>query len=102
MEQNPRNGSVAKKGTSRLLGRYDVEIISYVSKLRDPDGTSAKYAIDAMVSAKILEDDSPQYIREIKHRQCKVQKGNEKTEIILSRVDEEMEEVLEVADDLGI
>ena len=100
VEPNTCNGVEGKKKVARLHGLYDVEIISYISRLRDPDGTSAKYAIDSIVSAGILQDDNAKFIREIKHRQVKIKKGAEKTQIIFTAVDWEMEKVLKIADEV--
>jgi Holliday junction resolvase RusA-like endonuclease len=57
-------------------------VLSVRKRLTDADGVSAKYAIDALIKAGILIDDSPQYVKEVSFGQ---EKGkNEKTIIFIT------------------
>ena len=50
-------------------------------RLCDCDGLVAKYAIDGIVQAGILPDDSPEFVSEVRHRQTKSRV--EKTVIVI-------------------
>ena len=70
------------------MQRFDspvcLTIHNYRHRLVDPDGISAKAAIDGIVKAGILIDDSPEQIKEIRFTQTKIKtKENEHTEIII-------------------
>jgi hypothetical protein len=67
--------------------RVSVEIVSYRSRLADADGISAKAAIDGLVAAGILRDDSAKEVSEVRYRQVKVKNtSDEKTEIVITEV----------------
>jgi hypothetical protein len=67
--------------------RVDIEIVSYRSRLADADGISGKAAIDGIVAAGILREDSAKEVREVRFRQIKVQnETDEKTEIIIQEI----------------
>ena len=59
--------------------RACLHIHSIRKRLADPDGISAKAAIDGIVKAGLLEDDSAQHIKEITYSQ---EKGSEEKTII--------------------
>jgi len=52
-------------------GRVTIEYHSYRARLADADGNFTKYFTDALVSAGVLVDDSPEYVSYIGHRQTK-------------------------------
>jgi hypothetical protein len=67
--------------------RVDIEIVSYRLRLADSDGISAKAAIDGLVAAGILRDDSAKEVSEVRYRQVKVKnEADEKTEIVITEV----------------
>lgn len=67
-----------------------ITVISYRKRLADPDGISAKAAIDGIVAEGLLRDDSAKEVREVRYRQVKVGRGeDEKTEIVIEEVTEE-------------
>jgi len=69
--------------------QVDIRVVSYRSRLADADGISAKAAIDGLVHAGIIRDDSTKEVREVTHSQIKVQnKEDEKTVIQIRRVSE--------------
>ena len=65
-----------------------ITVHSYRHRLADPDGISAKAAIDALVKAGILTDDSAKEIKEVRFRQTKIRLSeDEKTQIIIEKGD---------------
>ena len=57
---------------------------SYRHRLADPDGISAKAAIDGIVKAGILFDDQTKQIKEVRFKQTKIPtKEEEKTVITI-------------------
>ena len=76
----------ARKGAA-FGSRVDIEIVSYRLRLADADGISGKAAIDGIVAAGILRDDSAKEVREVRFRQIKVQnETDEKTEIVITEI----------------
>lgn len=68
-----------------------LRIDHYRCRLADPDGLSAKAAIDGLVHCRVLLDDSAKEIVEIRHFQHKVNNpAEERTEIRIreAKVDE--------------
>jgi len=78
------NEPLAEKEAPRFDRPVNILIESHVKRLRDPDGNFCKYFIDAIVDRGLLQDDSAQFVQEIRHRQVKSKE--EKTVIILSEV----------------
>ena len=69
--------------------RVDIRIVSYRTRLADADGISAKAAIDGLVHAGVISDDSTKEVREVSYLQVKVKnKNEEKTVIQIRRVSE--------------
>ena len=67
----------------------DIRIVSYRTRLADADGISAKAAIDGLVHAGVISDDSHKEVREVSYTQIKVKnKEDEKTVIKIGRVSE--------------
>lgn len=65
-----------------------VRVHSYRHRLADPDGVSAKAAIDGLVEAKILRDDSAVEIEEVSYRQTLIPEDEEeRTEILVIEVE---------------
>jgi hypothetical protein len=82
MESNPGNAPLGKEKATRPNPPYDVHVHSIRKRLGDVDGTSAKAAIDGLVKAGILGDDSPEWIQKVSFSQ---EKGKEeKTFITIS------------------
>ena len=79
--------SVAAGKGAAFGSRVDIEIVSYRLRLADADGISGKAAIDGIVAAGILRDDSAKEVREVRYRQVKVKNtSDEKTEIVITEV----------------
>ena len=69
--------------------RVDIRVVSHRTRLADADGISAKAAIDGLVHAGVIRDDSTKEIREVSYCQVKVKnKNEEKTVIQIRRVSE--------------
>lgn len=73
LEQPIERPPLAAKETPRLAGPLRVVVTSYLRRLRDADGTSSKYIVDALVDAGLLAGDGPEIIVEVVHRQIKSQ-----------------------------
>jgi hypothetical protein len=65
-----------------LEKRVSIHVHSKRKRLVDADGVSAKAAIDGLVIAGVLEDDSNKYVKEVSYSQEKIQKGEEEEAII--------------------
>jgi hypothetical protein len=56
--------------------------VSYRHRLADTDGISAKAAIDGLIHAGVLRNDTPEYVQEVSYSQVKIgRKEMEWTEI---------------------
>lgn len=87
LERTVGNEPLAKKIGSPFDSRVRITITSYRSRLADPDGVSAKAAIDALVICGVLRNDSCKEVEEVRHKQVKVKnKGDEKTVIEIEDV----------------
>jgi hypothetical protein len=68
--------------------RVRITIVSFRVRLADSDGISAKAAIDGLVHAGVIQDDSSKFVEEVAYRQIKVAKEEQqKTQIIIEAVD---------------
>ena len=82
------NGSVQADAFTPFHSRVRIEVVSHRVRLADADGVSAKYAIDGLVNAGILKDDSTKYVEAVTYRQVKVKhKSQEQTEIIIEEIE---------------
>ena len=68
----------------RLDTRCSIHVLSRRFRLADADGISAKAAIDGLVSAKLLYDDSWREVKEVTYSQEKCKKEEEETIITLT------------------
>ena len=84
MESTFINELLGEKKMSRFNTPVRILIHSYRHRLVDSDNVSGKAAIDALVHAGILADDSPKQVTEVSFRQTKIKTSEEeKTEIII-------------------
>ena len=84
MESVAWNEFLGEKKMPRFDTPVRILIHSYRHRLVDSDNVSGKAAIDALVHAGILADDSPKQVTEVSFRQTKIKtKEEEKTEIII-------------------
>ena len=84
MEQNPSHEPMGAKETPRFNSPVHITIISYRKLNHDPDGISAKAAIDGIVHAGILSDDSAKQVKKVTFESRK--DANERTEIIIETI----------------
>lgn len=90
VEQTFGNEPLAAKKTPRLDTRCSLHIHSRRHRLADPDGISCKAAIDGLVLAGVLPDDSAKYVKEVSQSQEKIPtKEIEETLITIMEVDNE-------------
>ena len=82
MEPDIGNAPVAKKEAPRFDSPVRIHFHSIRKRLCDIDGISGKAALDGLVHAGVLEDDSPKYVQEVSHSQEKASKGEEERTII--------------------
>lgn len=66
MESNPINDQIQQDEAATFDSPTHLEIIHHRKRPTDPDGCSAKAAIDGIVAAGVLPDDSAQWIKSIK------------------------------------
>ena len=91
MEQNSRNEYVGKKKAKGLDTRVNIHVISYRKAKHDPDGISAKAAIDGLVKAGILTDDSTDEVKKVTFESIKCATyEEERTEIQIEFNDGEL------------
>lgn len=83
MEQLVGNESMAKKKDTRFDTPVRITIHSVRKQLADPDGISGKAAIDGLVKAGILGDDTSEEVKEVRFTQ---EKGQDKTIITITPV----------------
>jgi len=89
VEQAIGNEPIQKSRHPTFDTLVDIRIVSYRTRLADADGISGKAAIDGLVHAGVIRDDSPKEVREVSYAQIKVKnKEDEKTVIQIRRVSE--------------
>lgn len=86
LEQSFCNGAKKEGHNGEFNKRVCIHIHSIRKRLADPDGISAKAAIDGVVKEKILKDDSALYVESVTYSQ---EKGEpERTIITIKEVSE--------------
>ena len=89
LEPTASDESIPESRRPAFDSRVDLRIVSYRSRLADADGISAKAAIDGLVHAGVIRDDSTKEVREVSYSQIRVKnKEDEKTVIQIRRVSE--------------
>lgn len=90
MEQDTGLEALQQKKPTPFTSRVDIFVHTRRKRLIDPDGLSAKAAIDGLVHSGLLEDDSPAHVRKVETwSQEKTEKGEaEETIITITEVDE--------------
>jgi hypothetical protein len=71
MEPDLHHAPLAEKEAKGHDTRLSIHVHSVRKRLADADGISAKAAIDGLVLAGILPDDSPKYVKEVRYSQEK-------------------------------
>jgi Holliday junction resolvase RusA-like endonuclease len=84
LESSPGDEPVAKKGFEGFDSLVNIKVTSYRKLKHDPDGISAKAALDGIVRRGILADDSTEQIKSITFESIKSKE--EKTVIEIETV----------------
>ena len=84
MEQAFRDEQMAKNEVAKFNTPVGIHVRSFRKRLADADGISAKAAIDGIVHAGILSDDSPKEVQKVTYSQEKC--SEERTEITIEVV----------------
>jgi len=79
VESDNRNESVGKKAPARFNTLCSIHFHSIRNRLADNDNISGKAALDGLVYAGILEDDSPAYVKAVTFSQEKIPGGEIET-----------------------
>jgi len=82
MESDTCNEPVAKRQAAPHDTRCSIHLHSRRKRLTDADGVSGKAAIDGLVHAGLLADDSPEYVQEVSYSQAKIKKGEAEETLI--------------------
>ena len=89
MESNSSHEPLGEKEAPRFDTPVNITVVSYRKRKHDTDGISAKAAIDGLVHAGILQDDSREEVKKVTFQSNKCEKGEaEKTIIIIETVEE--------------
>ena len=84
MESCTSHEPLDKGANAYFATQVDISIHSIRTRLADADGICHKYVIDQLVNSKVLEDDSPRWVRQVTFSQ---EKGEpEKTIITITEV----------------
>ena len=65
LESDPKHGPPSKDVGEEVCSRVRIHVHSKRRRLCDPDGISAKWAIDGLVKGGLLRDDSAKYIEAV-------------------------------------
>ena len=85
LEQDSEYATLSKNRVEEKDSRVDIIVRSYRRRNCDPDGMSVKAALDGIVDAGILSDDSSQQIKSITFENIKIEsKETEQTLIIIT------------------
>lgn len=88
LERTASGESVEARKNPAFNSRVSITIVSFRMRLADSDGISGKAAIDGLVHAGIIGDDSAEYVEEVRYKQIKVAtKEQQKTQIIIEAVE---------------
>jgi len=82
VEQNFSDEPVAKEKAAGLDSRVNIHVISYRARNHDPDGISAKAAIDGLVRIGILQDDSAKEVKKVSFESFICEKGEPEKTVI--------------------
>ena len=85
VESNSGNGLEGPNESEKVRTRCRVVVHCYRARSADPDGVSAKWAIDGLVKCGVFKDDSRKYIEEVSFKETKCKKLEERTEILIFR-----------------
>jgi hypothetical protein len=82
MESCPWHEALVKKRVKTFTTPVSIHVHSKRARLTDADSVSAKAAIDGLVHAGLLQDDSPEFVKSVSYSQEKTEKGDPEETII--------------------
>ena len=85
---------MGEKKDKRLDPQCRIHIHSRRHRLADPDGISGKAAIDGLVIAGVLSDDSAKQVKEVSYSQAKVPKADQEETVITLKWEPRIKEVV--------
>ena len=74
--------AMVAEGVTPFLAPVSIHIHSKRKRLTDADSVSAKAAIDGLVHAGLLQDDSPEFVQEVSYSQEKTEKDDPEETIL--------------------
>ena len=82
LESSAGYEALVSEGVTPFSASVSIHIHSKRKRLVDADAVSAKAAIDGLVHAGLLQDDSPQFVEGVSYSQEKTEKGEPEETII--------------------
>ena len=82
LEQDPADEPLGAQAPAGLDPRCSIRVHGRRHRLTDPSGASDKAAIDGLVLAGVLTDDSAKYIKEVTHSQEQIPKSQPEETLI--------------------
>ena len=69
----------------KFKGKVNVHLTRYSSRVPDPDGIAggSKPLLDALVDAKVIEDDNIRIVKKFSVDWCKCKRSEQRTEVII-------------------
>lgn len=92
MESHLANATLRANESSAFDSRVRITFYHTRTRLADIDGLSVKAAIDALVAAGILTDDSAKQVAEVRH--CQRKGDPEETRIVIEEIEGDEEKRL--------
>ncbi len=87
LESDLSAAGLSKDAAPTFSSRVRIQFHHFRRRLADPDGLSVKSAIDALVAARILRNDSAKEVAEVSHIQTKIgREEQEKTVVTITRI----------------
>lgn len=82
LESTAGHALLGTQKIERLDTPCRIHILSRRHRLTDQDGISAKYAIDGLIYAGLLRDDSPRWVKEVSYSQEKISSAEEESTVV--------------------
>lgn len=79
LEQVVSHATLGADALKRIDAPVNIHVHSVRKRLTDADGASAKALIDAFVLGNLLQDDSPEFVKQVSYSQ---EKGDEEYTVI--------------------
>ena len=82
MEPNTSNALHRKEKAPGFDGQVNIAFREKRYRLADPDGSCVKYVLDALVTCRVLQDDSAKEIGKVSKEQIKIDKNEQEETVI--------------------